>query len=66
MFFQSQAFPTEIKTEKNTFCQAFFNVQKKPEFQNLALKKPKWQPWYCNQKHSQLHTRENTVCSDVN
>jgi len=34
MFFQIQAFPTEKKAK---------GVQKKPEFQNLASKKPNWQ-----------------------
>jgi len=38
MFFQSQAFPTEKKSEKTK------GVQKKAEFQNLASKKPNWQP----------------------
>ena len=31
MFFQSQAFLTEKKPEKNWFCLAFFEFQKKPK-----------------------------------
>jgi len=50
MFFQNQVLPTEIKPEKVRFCLAFLickkkpKVFKKPEFQNLASKKPNWQP----------------------
>jgi len=46
MFFQSQAFPTENKPEKARFFWLVLfpkkakDVQKKPEFQNLASKKP--------------------------
>jgi len=48
MFFQSQAFPTEKKSEKARFGWLFISkkakkgVQKRPEFQNLASKKPNW------------------------
>jgi len=45
-FFRSQAFPTEKKPEKARFCLAFFDLQKKPEFEYLASKMPNWQP--CN------------------
>jgi len=52
MFCQSQAYPTENKPEKARFFWVFLfqkkakGVHKKPEFQNLASKKPNWQPCY--------------------
>jgi len=44
MFFQSQAVRTKKNPEKARFCLTFIDFQKKPEFQNLASKKPIWQP----------------------
>jgi len=52
MFCQSQAYPTENKPEKARIFWLFYFekkpkvFEKQPEFQNLASKKPNWQPCY--------------------
>jgi len=60
MFFQSQAFPTEKNPD---IVWHFLNskkakgVRKEPEIQNLASKKPNWQPWCEARPDSPLRER---------